>query len=77
MKNPTNGGRRGRHRRRWTATSLLLGILAAAMVPYLLFVHEDSQAAAASTVRSGMLAQIPRAGTLLRRTPPAWLGYSP
>jgi hypothetical protein len=26
-----------------------------------------------STVRSGMLAQIPRAGTLLRRTPPAWL----
>ncbi|MFD9376343.1 RICIN domain-containing protein [Streptomyces sp. NPDC059999] len=44
MKNPTNGGRRGRHRRRWTATSLLLGA-PALVVPYLLFVQEDSQAA--------------------------------
>ncbi|MDX3534825.1 RICIN domain-containing protein [Streptomyces sp. MB09-01] len=44
MKNPTNGGRRGRHRRRWTATSLLLGV-PAIVVPYLLFVQEDSQAA--------------------------------
>ncbi|WP_405941226.1 RICIN domain-containing protein [Streptomyces sp. NBC_00207] len=44
MKNPTNGGRRGRHRRRWTATGLLLGT-PAVLVPYLLFVQEDSQAA--------------------------------
>ncbi|RPK93995.1 RICIN domain-containing protein [Streptomyces sp. ADI98-10] len=44
MKNPTNGGRRGRHRRRWTATGLLLGAPALVM-PYLLFVQEDSQAA--------------------------------
>ncbi|MEV7442556.1 RICIN domain-containing protein [Streptomyces sp. NPDC091204] len=44
MKNPTNGGRRGRHRRRWTATGLLLGA-PAVLVPYLLFVQEDSQAA--------------------------------
>lgn len=44
MKNPTNGGRRGRHRRRWSATALLFGV-PAAVVPYLLFVQEDSQAA--------------------------------
>ncbi|MFJ6797655.1 RICIN domain-containing protein [Streptomyces sp. NPDC091268] len=44
MRNPTNGGRRGRHRRRWTATGLLLGV-PAVLVPYLLFVQEDSQAA--------------------------------
>ncbi|WP_031072311.1 RICIN domain-containing protein [Streptomyces sp. NRRL S-118] len=44
MNNPTNGGRRGRHRRRWTATGLLLGV-PAVLVPYLLFVQEDSQAA--------------------------------
>ncbi|OKI64803.1 RICIN domain-containing protein [Streptomyces sp. MJM1172] len=44
MKNPTNSGRRGRHRRRWTATGLLLGV-PAVLVPYLLFVQEDSQAA--------------------------------
>ncbi|WP_128379720.1 RICIN domain-containing protein [Streptomyces cavernae] len=44
MKNPTNGGRRGRHRRRWTATALLLGV-PLAVVPYLLFAQEDSQAA--------------------------------
>ncbi|MEU6668088.1 RICIN domain-containing protein [Streptomyces sp. NPDC046727] len=44
MNNPTNGGRRGRHRRRWTATGLLLGG-PAAVVPYLLFAQEDSQAA--------------------------------
>ncbi len=44
MKNPTNDGRRGRHRRRWTATGLLLGA-PAIVVPYLLFVQEDSQAA--------------------------------
>ncbi|MFJ7271931.1 RICIN domain-containing protein [Streptomyces sp. NPDC099050] len=44
MKNPTNGGRRGRHRRRWTATGLLLGV-PSVLVPYLLFAQEDSQAA--------------------------------
>ncbi|MFF8191694.1 RICIN domain-containing protein [Streptomyces bobili] len=44
MNNPTNGGRRGRHRRRWTATGLLLGV-PAIVVPYFLFVQEDSQAA--------------------------------
>ncbi|MBZ3906502.1 RICIN domain-containing protein [Streptomyces griseiscabiei] len=49
MDNPTNGGRRGRHRRRWTATGLLLGA-PALVVPYLLFAQEDSQAA---TIDSG------------------------
>ncbi|GHF24592.1 carbohydrate-binding protein [Streptomyces mashuensis] len=44
MKNPTDAGRRGRHRRRRTATGLLLGV-PAAVVPYLLFTQEDSQAA--------------------------------
>ncbi|MDX3521415.1 RICIN domain-containing protein [Streptomyces scabiei] len=44
MNNPTNGGRRGRHRRRWTATAVLLGV-PLAVVPYLLFTQEDSQAA--------------------------------
>ncbi|GHE39818.1 RICIN domain-containing protein [Streptomyces capitiformicae] len=44
MNNPTNGGRRGRHRRRWTATGLVLGV-PAIVVPYLLFAQEDSQAA--------------------------------
>ncbi|MCX5366980.1 RICIN domain-containing protein [Streptomyces sp. NBC_00124] len=41
MRNPTNGGR---HRRRWTATGLVLGV-PAILVPYLLFAQEDSQAA--------------------------------
>lgn len=44
MDNPTNGGRRGRHRRRWTATGLLVGV-PAILVPYFLFTQEDSQAA--------------------------------
>ncbi|MFI8105289.1 RICIN domain-containing protein [Streptomyces sp. NPDC086023] len=44
MNNPTNGGRRGRHRRRRTATILALGV-PATVVPYLLFVQDDSQAA--------------------------------
>ncbi|MEU2060079.1 RICIN domain-containing protein [Streptomyces sp. NPDC013455] len=44
MNRPTNGGRRGRHRRRWTATGLVLGV-PAVLVPYLLFAQEDSQAA--------------------------------
>ncbi|MGJ5895429.1 carbohydrate-binding protein [Streptomyces sp. V2] len=41
---PTNSGRRGRHRRRWTATAVLVGT-PLAVVPYLLFTQEDSQAA--------------------------------
>ncbi|MCW8375859.1 RICIN domain-containing protein [Streptomyces justiciae] len=41
MRNPTNGGR---HRRRWTATGLVLGV-PTILVPYLLFAQEDSQAA--------------------------------
>ncbi|WP_405770998.1 RICIN domain-containing protein [Streptomyces sp. NBC_01538] len=45
MNHPTNGGRRGRHRRRWTATGLLFGVPAAVVVPYLLFTQDDSQAA--------------------------------
>ncbi len=44
MKNPPNAGRRGRHRRRWTGTGLLLGV-PAVLVPYLLYVQDDSQAA--------------------------------
>ncbi|MFD9636070.1 RICIN domain-containing protein [Streptomyces violascens] len=44
MNKPTNGGRRGRHRRRWTATGLLLGV-PAVVLPYLAFAQEDSQAA--------------------------------
>ncbi|WP_030838521.1 RICIN domain-containing protein [Streptomyces sp. NRRL F-4474] len=44
MNNPTPTGRRGRHRRRSTATALLLGV-PATVVPYLLFVQDDSQAA--------------------------------
>ncbi|GCD33819.1 carbohydrate-binding protein [Streptomyces chrestomyceticus JCM 4735] len=44
MKHPPGGGRRGRHRRRRAATGLLLGV-PAAVVPYLLFTQEDSQAA--------------------------------
>ncbi|MFG2575710.1 RICIN domain-containing protein [Streptomyces sp. NPDC048481] len=44
MNHPTNDGRRGRHRRRWTATGLVLGV-PAVLVPYLLFAQEDSQAA--------------------------------
>ncbi|MFJ8364198.1 RICIN domain-containing protein [Streptomyces sp. NPDC093984] len=44
MNHPTHGGRRGRHRRRWTATGLLVGV-PAIVVPYFLFAQEDSQAA--------------------------------
>ncbi|MEU3822397.1 RICIN domain-containing protein [Streptomyces sp. NPDC030392] len=44
MNHPTRGRRRGRHRRRWSATALLLAVPAAA-VPYLLFTQDDSQAA--------------------------------
>lgn len=44
MNHPTNGSHRGRHRRRWTAGGLLLGV-PAVVVPYLLFTQADSQAA--------------------------------
>ncbi|MFD3517351.1 RICIN domain-containing protein [Streptomyces sp. NPDC058657] len=44
MTHPKHGTRRGRHRRRWTATGLLIGA-PALVVPYLLFVQEGSQAA--------------------------------
>ncbi|MFI6106234.1 RICIN domain-containing protein [Streptomyces sp. NPDC051310] len=44
MNHPSNGGRRGRHRRRWSATALLLGV-PATVVPYLLFTQDDSKAA--------------------------------
>ncbi|MFD8982936.1 RICIN domain-containing protein [Streptomyces sp. NPDC059564] len=44
MSNPPNGGRRGRHRRRWSATALLLGMPLGA-VSYFVFIVEDSQAA--------------------------------
>ncbi|MFF8291445.1 RICIN domain-containing protein [Streptomyces sp. NPDC016309] len=44
MKNPTNGARRRRHRRRWTGTGLLIGA-PALLVPYLLFVQDGSEAA--------------------------------
>ncbi|MFH7594770.1 RICIN domain-containing protein [Streptomyces racemochromogenes] len=44
MNNPKNDGRRGRHRRRWAGTGLLLGV-PAVLVPYLLLVQDDSQAA--------------------------------
>ncbi|MFI9002876.1 RICIN domain-containing protein [Streptomyces sp. NPDC053541] len=44
MNHPTHAARRGRHRRRRTATALLLGV-PATVVPYLLFVQDDSQAA--------------------------------
>ncbi|MFK8912079.1 RICIN domain-containing protein [Streptomyces sp. YS-3] len=44
MNNPMHSARRGRHRRRWTATGLLLGV-PAIVLPYCLFVQDDSQAA--------------------------------
>ncbi|MFI1809671.1 RICIN domain-containing protein [Streptomyces sp. NPDC020422] len=44
MSNPTRGRSRGRHRRRWSATALLLAV-PAAVVPYLLFTQDDSRAA--------------------------------
>ncbi|GAA0672350.1 RICIN domain-containing protein [Kitasatospora atroaurantiaca] len=49
MSNPPNGARRGRHRRRLSATALALGV-PLAVVSYFVFTHEDSQAA---TVDSG------------------------
>ncbi|WP_354638206.1 RICIN domain-containing protein [Kitasatospora camelliae] len=49
MSNPPNGGRRGRHRRRLSATALALGVPLAG-VSYFMFTPEDSQAA---TVDSG------------------------
>lgn len=62
MRNPTNGGR---HRRRWTATGLVLGV-PTILVPYLLFAQEDSQAATVDgdayyrlvSVRSGLVLDV-------------------
>ncbi len=48
MSNNTKGGRRGRHRRRLTATAVLLAV-PAAVVPYLAFTQDDSQASSAKT----------------------------
>ncbi|MFI7295294.1 hypothetical protein [Streptomyces sp. NPDC050121] len=59
MNNPTNGGRQGRHRRRWTATGLVLGV-PAVLVSYLLFAQEDSQESRAEDspdTRVGRLAE--------------------
>ncbi|SDJ56804.1 RICIN domain-containing protein [Streptomyces indicus] len=50
MNHHSPGRRRGRHRRRWTATGLVVGV-PAVLVPYLLFAQEDSQAA---TVEDGV-----------------------
>ncbi|MBV6702726.1 RICIN domain-containing protein [Kitasatospora aureofaciens] len=50
MSNPTNGGRRGRHRRRLSVTALALGV-SLTVGSYFVFVHENSQAAV--TVDSG------------------------
>ncbi|WP_035847119.1 RICIN domain-containing protein [Kitasatospora azatica] len=65
MSNPTNGRGRGRHRRRLSATALLLGAPLAA-VSYFVFVHEDSQAATVDggayyrvlSVRSGQVMDV-------------------
>jgi len=63
MNNPANGGRRGRHRRRWTATGLLLGV-PAVLVPYLLYAQEDSQAATVDGTAYYRLASV-RSGKVL------------
>ncbi|GAA3079946.1 RICIN domain-containing protein [Streptomyces roseofulvus] len=44
MSNSKHGRIRGRHRRRWSATALVIGV-PAAVVPYLLLTQDDSQAA--------------------------------
>ncbi|MFC5665268.1 RICIN domain-containing protein [Kitasatospora misakiensis] len=64
MSNPTDGRRRGRHRRRWSATALLLAVPLGG-VTYL-FTHEDSQAATVDgdayyrvvSVRSGQVLDV-------------------
>ncbi|MER7621678.1 RICIN domain-containing protein [Streptomyces sp. NPDC126503] len=63
MNNPTPGGRRGRHRRRRTATALLLGV-PATVVPYLLFVQDDSRAATVDSSASYRLVSV-RSGKVL------------
>ncbi|GAA3925535.1 RICIN domain-containing protein [Streptomyces gulbargensis] len=63
MNNPSNGGRRGRHRRRRTATALLLGV-PATVVPYLLFVQDDSRAATVDSSASYRLVSV-RSGKVL------------
>ncbi|WP_441247587.1 RICIN domain-containing protein [Kitasatospora sp. McL0602] len=65
MSNPPNGGRRGRHRRRLSATALLLGV-SVSVGSYFVFVHEDSQAATVDggayyrlvSVRSGQVLDV-------------------
>ncbi|WP_329497182.1 RICIN domain-containing protein [Kitasatospora herbaricolor] len=65
MSNPTNGGRRGRHRRRMSATALLIGVPLAAG-SYFVFTHEESQAATVDggayyrlvSVRSGQVLDV-------------------
>ncbi|MEV5611153.1 RICIN domain-containing protein [Streptomyces sp. NPDC052225] len=54
---PAHGRQRGRHRRRWTATGLLLGA-PAAVVPYLLFTQDDSQAATVDATASYRLVSV-------------------
>ncbi|MFG3224780.1 RICIN domain-containing protein [Kitasatospora sp. NPDC048194] len=64
MSNPTNGRRRGRHRRRWSATAVLIAVPVAA-ASYL-FVHQESQAATVEgdayyrlvSVRSGQVLDV-------------------
>ncbi|MER7671793.1 RICIN domain-containing protein [Kitasatospora sp. NPDC096128] len=65
MGNPTNGRRRGRHRRRLSATALLLA-LPLGVGSYFVFVHGDSQAATVDdsayyrlvSVRSGQVLDV-------------------
>ncbi|MFF2078090.1 RICIN domain-containing protein [Kitasatospora sp. NPDC058162] len=65
MSNPTNGRRRGRHRRRLSATALVLGV-SLTVGSYYVFVHEDSQAATVDgdayyrlvSVRSGQVVDV-------------------
>ncbi|MER6216828.1 RICIN domain-containing protein [Streptomyces sp. NPDC001272] len=63
MNHAINGGRRGRHRRRWAGTGLLLGV-PAVLVPYLLFVQDDSQAATVDGDASYRLVSV-RSGKVL------------
>ena len=65
MSNPTNGRRRGRHRRRLSATALVLGV-SLTVGSYFVFVHGDSQAATVDgdayyrlvSVRSGQVVDV-------------------
>ena len=50
MDNPTNRARRGRYRRRWIATGLLVGV-PAIVVPSVLFAQEADQPTSARSGR--------------------------